>query len=285
MAPTGLWRSRVQNMTDENGQEISAALQREHQRLQRELAQMRKACLEVFERLRVLHQGTLELEAERERLLSELWPIIMEHMGQAGGLRPDLLLDLMRRGYGTVLLPAPRFLQRESNLQQHAGPSSGRSSVHQSGQDAPQRYEAPPTMPPMPRFLGARQQPGPATPLGQTAAPARPTTMGQPAMVTSTMATAMPGTRRSMAAQVQVGPPRRQRPWREPAQFGEAGAFRAQRQWGAAMMAEARDRHRVSHRRQRRHRQRPAASTEDFGEAMRTMAAMVQQLPTAALAA
>jgi len=275
MAPTtGHWRSILQNVTDENGQEISASLQMEHQRLQRELAQMRKACLEVFQRLRVLHQGTLELEAERDRLISELWPIIMEHVGQAGGLRPDMLLDLMRRGYGTVLLPAPRFLQRQANVQQHVGQSGG--NVHQPGQDSPQHYEAPPTMPPMPRFLGVRQRPGPALP---------PPVPAPPPMSQPTMATAMPGAGRSMTAQSQAGTFGRQRPWREATPFGEAGAFRAQRQWGAAMMAEARDRNRVSHRRQRRHRQRPAASTEDFGEAMRTMAAMVQQLPTAALAA
>lgn len=285
MAPsTGHLRSILQNVTDENGQEISAALQREHHRLQRELAQMRKACLEVFERLRVLHQGTLELEAERDRLISELWPIIMDHVGQAGGLRPDMLLDLMRRGYGTVLLPAPRFLQRQANMHQHVGPSEGQNNVHQSGRDSPQRYEAPLTMPPMPRFLGIRQRPGQASQPSTPAPHGLPLT-APPPMVQTTMATAMPGAGRSMAAQAQAGTFGRQRPWREVAPFGEAGTFRAQRQRGAAMMAEARDRNRVSHRRQRRHRQRPAASAEDFGEAMRTMAAMVQQLPTAALAA
>mmetsp|Transcript_61340 Transcript_61340/g.121402 ORF Transcript_61340/g.121402 Transcript_61340/m.121402 type:complete len:276 (+) Transcript_61340:158-985(+) len=275
MAPKGHWRSFPQNLTDENGEaHVAAALHREHQHLQRQLAQMRKVCLEAFEQLRVLHQVTLELEAERERLLSELLPLIMD--------QPDMLLDFMRRGYGTVLLPVPRFLQRQSTMQQHAGPSGGQSNVHQSRQDAPQRFEAPPTMPPMPRFLGVRQLPGPVPPPPAPAPPPR----AQP-----TMATAMPGTGRSMAAPAQAGTFGQQMPWREAVQFAETGTLvmvgpqPSQRQWGAAMVAEARDRNRVSHRRHRRHRQRRVASTTDFGEAMRTMAAMVQQLPTAAVAA
>mmetsp|Transcript_136147 Transcript_136147/g.264821 ORF Transcript_136147/g.264821 Transcript_136147/m.264821 type:complete len:278 (-) Transcript_136147:137-970(-) len=277
MAPKGHWRSFPQNLTDENGEaHVAAALHREHQHLQRQLAQMRKVCLEAFEQLRVLHQVTLELEAERERLLSELRPHINDRVSEAGVLSSDMLLDLLWRGDGTVLVPMPRFLQRQATMQQHAGPSGGQSNVHQSRQDSPQRFEAPSTMPPMPRFLGVRLRPGLAPPPPAPAPPPRARPM---------MATAMPRMGRSMAAPSQAGPFGRQRPWREAVPYGEAGAFRTQRQWGAAMVAEARDRNRVSHGRQRHHRQRPVASTTNFGEAMRTMAAMVQQLPTAAVAA